>query len=493
MTAAFNDDYEPPVDPRTTAELVDAGELDSGKDWNTYPSPGQPMATARRLMSDLFTTSDGRALVRWRGDWWRYNGNCWDLLDDELDVKEHLWNRLEKVVYLDKDHSERPWAPTTSKVHGLMEPLAILARIPGHLNSPTWITPAKDYPSAARLVSTGNGLLDLATRTLHPHTPKLFSTWALDFDYDPDATCPTWERFLGEVFAHDPAGAELLQEYAGYLVSGRTDMHKALLIVGPRRGGKGTISRIIQQLVGTANAVSPSLGTLGSEFGLAGLIGKPLAVVEDARADDDRRMNTTVERLLNIIGEDAIAVNRKNIDFWHGTLPTRLLVVSNETPRFLDSSGAITSRFMSVRLQASFESNPDTGLGRKLRGELPGIFTWALDGLARLEQQGRFTRPATMDEMHDLMADLASPMQKFLDENYIVTGEENDRLTVSSAHSEFKLWCEQEGLKIVNRDTFVQRVVSTEPRIKFKNTAVDGEPKTRQLFGLKVNPIGFLS
>ena len=41
-----------------------------------------------------------------------------------------------------------------------------------------------------------NGLLDLETRTLLPHTPAFFTTDSLGFSYDPDATCPEWEAFL---------------------------------------------------------------------------------------------------------------------------------------------------------------------------------------------------------------------------------------------------------------------------------------------------------
>ena len=37
------------------------------------------------------------------------------------------------------------------------------------------------------------------------------------------------------------------------------------------------------------------------------------------------------------------------------------------------------------------ESQQDRELARKLRGELPGILNWALDGLIRLRQQGHFT------------------------------------------------------------------------------------------------------
>lgn len=490
MTAATSfANYRPAPDHRTTAELVATGEIESSDDWNTYPSPGLPMANARRLMADIFSTGGKQTLAYWRGAWWLWGGASWEQAEDDLDVKERIWDRLEQATCKTKDGDPIPWAPTTAKVGNLMEPLAIRARIPGRVDAPAWLDGGK-HPPASRIIPMNNGLVDLETGRITGHDPALFTTWHLPFDYDPNATCPTWARFLGDVFAHDPAGELLLQEYAGYLISGRTDLHKALLIVGPRRGGKGTISRTVQRLVGTGNTVSPTLGSLGSEFGLADLIGKPLAVVEDARADDDRRNNTTVERLLNIIGEDAVSINRKNRDYWNGTLPTRFMIVSNETPRFLDSSGAITSRFMSVRLKQSYEHNPDPTLGARIAGELPGIFNWAVEGLHRLDKQGHFTRPATMDEMHDLMADMTSPIARFIEERYTVTGNDADTLKVSDVFTAFKQWAEDQSMRPINRDTFIQRVLSAAPEVSYKNTRIDGR-MGRHFFGVKEQPWEF--
>ena len=45
-----------------------------------------------------------------------------------------------------------------------------------------------------------NGLLDLETGELHPHTPDHRSSIQLPVEYDPEADCPTWHKFVEEVF-----------------------------------------------------------------------------------------------------------------------------------------------------------------------------------------------------------------------------------------------------------------------------------------------------
>ena len=55
-----------------------------------------------------------------------------------------------------------------------------------------------------------------------------------------------------------------------------------------------------------------------------------------------------VERLLSISGEDTLTIDRKYRDPWTGRLPTRFMILTNELPRFTDSSGALASRFVDL-------------------------------------------------------------------------------------------------------------------------------------------------
>src|SRR5690606_1597640 len=152
--------------------------------------------------------------------------------------------------------------------------------------------------------------------------------------------------------------------------SGRTDLHKIMLIVGQTRSGKGTIGRVLTALVGKRNMAGPTLASFGSNFGLAPLLGKPLAIVSDARLRKGSNTHLVVERLLTISGEDTIDVDRKYRDPWTGRLPTRLLILSNELPDFKDASGAIAHRFIVLTTGQSFLGRENPRLTRELLEEL---------------------------------------------------------------------------------------------------------------------------
>ena len=145
------------------------------------------------------------------------------------------------------------------------------------------------------------------------------------------------------------------------------------------------------------------------------MIGKPLAVVSDARLNG-RDSSVVVERLLSVSGEDRLTVNRKYREQWTGTLPSRFMLLSNELPQLGDASAAIAGRFITLLLEKSWLGKEDRTLEPEMRGELPGVLNWALDGLARLEEQGEFTRPAGADDAYRALVDLSSPVKAFIRE-----------------------------------------------------------------------------
>lgn len=105
-----------------------------------------------------------------------------------------------------------------------------------------------------RVVAFANGLLAVegylaGSPRLLPHTPYWVSTVCLPFAFDPAAECPEWLRFLAEVFEADADRVALLQEWCGYCLAPDTSKHKLMMFVGVPRAGKGTIMRLLENLV----------------------------------------------------------------------------------------------------------------------------------------------------------------------------------------------------------------------------------------------------
>jgi putative DNA primase/helicase len=250
------------------------------------------------------------------------------------EVRGELYAFTENALYCnDKGHLVG-WAPNRHKIGDLLEALGAVCLLADDHDQPSWL----DHRATGPVVSMQNGLLDIASYELIPHSPLYFNMTSVPFPYDPAAPEPQrWLGFLGELWPDDVAAIDALGEWFGYVISGRLDLHKILLMVGPTRGGKGAIARILGSLVGMPNVAGPTLNSLSGDFGLAPLIGKSLAVVADMRIAG-RDTNVVVERLLSISGEDTLTVNRKYRDQWTGKLPVRFHIISNELPELGDAS-----------------------------------------------------------------------------------------------------------------------------------------------------------
>jgi putative DNA primase/helicase len=429
------------------------------------PPPTDPHQVARQFMAEHYTDEDGARLLRyWRGDWHAWTGTHWPEVEDRQ-VKSDLWTWLADADYVKpatatKPSEQLPFEPTKYKVANVLDALQACSHLSASVAAPAWLAEAKT--AATEMVAMSNGLLHLPTRILMPHTPSFFTHHALPFEFDPAAPRPRrWLQFLDELWSDDPEAISTLAEVFGYILSGETRQQKMFMLVGPKRGGKGTIARVLTGLLGAHNVAAPTLSGLTSNFGLSPLIGKPLAVVSDARLGSRSDSLIAVERLLSVSGEDSITVDRKYRDPWTGQLPSRFVILTNELPRLTDSSGALASRFIMLLLTQSFYGREDPRLTDELLREAPGIFNWALEGLDRLEQRGAFEQPPSSQAAIQQLADLASPVSSFLrDRCEIGTACEVEK---DELYAAWKQWCEEEGRGPGTKAIFVRDLRAAVP------------------------------
>jgi putative DNA primase/helicase len=460
----------------------------SDEETDLLPAPADPMAVARRILP-FWTSAGHRTLRNWRGVWMRWEQTHWAEVDDK-EIRSAVYQRVERATYIHmtaKGPETRKWAPTKRKVADLMEATAMIVLLPATVDAPAWLTAAPGTPQGP-MVACANGLLHVGTRELHPLDPQFFNLVSVPFACDQAAPEPKrWLKFLESAWPDDAASIEVLQEFFGYVLSGRTDLHKILLIIGPTRSGKGTIARTLTQLIGKANVAGPTLASLTTNFGLAPLLGKPLALVSDARLGG-RENHQVVERLLTISGEDTIDVDRKYREPWTGRLPTRFLILSNELPNFGDASGTIAHRFLVLTMDRSWLGQENFDLERELAEELPGILNWALEGLVRLVGRGRFAEPKSSIEAVTAMEDLASPMSAFVRER--CDKGPARQVPVDELFTAWRSWCEENGRdKPGTKQVFGRNLQATQPQVRMARPR-DGDTRQRVYTGLALRPLG---
>lgn len=449
-----------------------------------YPPPSAPYEVAHKIYRDHALGDMLINLLAWRGGWMAWRTTHWVEID-AAELRQAIYAALSKVFYWQetpKTIEKRAWSPNKHKVIDVLEALAAVVHTSSEVDPPAWLKNGLNSAlrashhgndDAGQTISCRNGLLDLGTRKLVKHTPALFNLVSVPFDYEPNAPEPVvWLSFLASLWGDDHESIALLQEYFGYVLSGRLDMQKLLMLVGPIRSGKGTISRTLAKLMGgRRNVAAPTLASLGTNFGLSSLLGKPLAIISDARLGNTPS-HVVVERLLSITGEDMIDVDRKFREVWTGKLPSRFVILSNELPKFKDSSGAIATRMLILRMSKSFLHREDHELDAKLAPELGGILSWALEGLERLNRKGRFTVPQSSRDDVALMMDLASPTSAFVRERCVRAPEAV--VTRDDLYAAWKIWAESNGHHPGAKSTFGRDLRSVVPEVKDYRTRTGG-------------------
>jgi putative DNA primase/helicase len=419
------------------------------------------MEVARGYVEEHHHHDSGVLVLRhWQGTFWSWRTSHWG--EQEASATRARLYEYTEFAWFEDDDEPRPWSPNRRRIGDLEEALAAVCHLSREVEQPSWL-PGSEAPGG-RIVACANGLLELATRQLLPHTPTFWNAVAVAIDYDPAAPEPSrWLDFLHELWEEDTQQIAALQEWFGYVVAGRTDLHKMLLVVGPTRAGKGVICRVLEALVGRSNVAGPTLSSLRGEFGLQPLIGKSLAVIADARLGGSGT-NTVVERLLSISGEDALTVNIKNRAQWTGRLSSRVVLCSNELPRLGDASGAIAGRFVTLLLERSWFGREDPDLGRKLQAELPGVLNWALEGLERLERQGRFTESEAARAAFAQLQDLASPVRAFVRDACEVDPEAT--VPVETLWRVWKEWAHSNGHREGTKQGFGRDLRAVLPQVR---------------------------
>jgi putative DNA primase/helicase len=415
-------------------------------------SPRRTLPTAEAYAREFNAHADGRTLHGYGGQFMEWRGNRYCEVEVEwLEQRLQRWLNNALRYVLNKQTGEMELVdfesnPTTVKQ--ALDTIRAFVHLPASTVSPSWLDGGHSRPPALELLPCKSLNLHIPTGRILEPTPALFTINALDFDYEPNPEPPErWITFLEQLFGDDLESVELLQEWMGYCLTGDTSQQKMLLLVGPRRSGKGTIGRILTRLVGAGNVVGPTTSSLAGNFGLQPLIEKSLAIVSDARFGGDN-VGTVVERLLCISGEDTLTIDRKFLGSVSMKLATRFMFLTNELPRFNDASTALAGRFLVLRLSHTFYGHEDVTLTDQLLAELPGILLWAIEGWKRLRARGRFVQPRSGEDAIRDMEDLASPVGAFIRDRCVVGV--GHRAWVDDLYNAWKAWCEQDGRNAVS-------------------------------------------
>lgn len=301
------------------------------------------------------------------GEWRRYANGVWPTVDRDL-IKRDITSTLEKAQ-----------SEGVRVSNGLINSVMEIAR--------TKISQATEYWDAdPNYIPCLNGVLHIPTKNLLPHTPDIYATSQLDYDYDPAATCPSFLHALERI----PEATPFLQEFAGYALTTEVKHELAVWFHGVIGSGKSTIIEGLQVMVGKKRHGILGLSQIErSRFALANLPGKTLVT----SFEQPESFLSAAHILNSIISGEAITVEQKFKDEITIIPRAKILWAMNDLPRVSNVNNGIMRRVKVIEFPPLPEGEKDVDLKERVKTEGAGILNWALEGLARLNARGKFDPP----------------------------------------------------------------------------------------------------
>ncbi len=182
------------------------------------------------------------------------------------------------------------------------------------------------------LLNCRNGIIDLETGELLPHDRSYFLTKMIDVEFDKNAHCPAWERFLKLVTGDDENLELFLQLAVGYSLTGRIDEHCLFFLYGTGKNGKSTFTETLRRLFGDYSQRTDIEALMQNYSGRGATASPYIAALSGARftlaseMPEGRRLNESLVK--DLTGGDSITARNlfsnpftftpthKFVDFW---------------------------------------------------------------------------------------------------------------------------------------------------------------------------------
>lgn len=323
-----------------------------------------------------------------------------------------------------------------------------------------------------------NGILDLDTLELRPHTPSERFTNQIPTEFKPDLVATKWLDFLFQILGDDPTKIMLLQEYAGYCLDQNMNLETILFLLGRGANGKSVFANTIHLVMGEDNCETMSLDELRNKNYLADLLGKLVNIATESQGKSEV-YESTLKRLAS--GEH-IKVDRKFKNPFTFKSNCKHIYCLNNLPRVGDKTDAFFRRIISVPFNIQIKREQQIlGLHKQLASEeRSAILNWMIEGYLRLKSQNwQFTKSEQVEQLADEYRKDNNNVLSFVDEVCYL----DDREVFTSnetLYESYKNYCSKAGVQNIKRKAFIHELVEN---FHLKRDKLGGE---RGLEGIRV-------
>jgi len=334
-------------------------------------------------------------------------------------------------------------------------------------------TPELETSPSSDFINLENGILDVWSGELLPHSPKVLSTIRIPIAFDAQASCPRIEEFIGEVFPKD--STQLGWEILGDLVTPDRSIQKAICLVGEGGNGKGVFAQLAVRFVGPSNVSHLSLQKIEKDrFAVAGLYQKLANICTDLPSE--RLEDSSLFKA--ITGCDRITGEFKYQHAFQFTPFARLMFSANHLPTSRDASVAFFDRWLVIPFETRFRGTsreiPRQTLDSNLSSnrEISGALNRALPALRKIRREARFTVTHSTHEQWKEFQRATNPLSLWLEAETVVSGAA--MVGQDELHAAYALACTRAHRPIMTKQMLGRAFKRLRPDLKEAQRMIGG-------------------
>lgn len=310
-----------------------------------------------------------------------------------------------------------------------------------------------------------NGTLHLKTMEFTPHRPEDKLTKHSDVEYNPDASCERFERFMAEITNGDQKKAKFLQKVLGYGLSGDTRFECMFIFYGATtRNGKGTLCESVLKVIGhygcTSQAetigIKPNKSSQMPSEDVARLAG--VRFVNISEPDCSLRLDAALVKTMT--GNDTMNARFLHENSFDFKPQFKLYINTNYRPAISDLTLFSSDRVIIVTFDRHFgEKEQDKNLKElfAMPNSQSAILNWLLDGYRLIQSEGLVIPESVKVAIEEYRKD-SDKVARFTED--CLEKIDGAEVRTSAVYKAYTQWCEDNGCRPENSAKFNQALSS---------------------------------
>lgn len=325
------------------------------------------------------------------------------------------------------------------------------------------------YPKVGQtLLNFRNGTLEISDtkEVMREFEKSDLLTYQLPFDYDEDARCPLFDRYLERVLPEE-SSRRVLGEFLGWVFLRDLKLEKVLVLYGDGHNGKSVFFDVVNALLGAQNVSNYGLSSLSKMENRCALGSALLNFGSEINERCD------ADLFKKLASGEPVEARRLYSDPYILRDYARLAFNANVLPRDTEHTVGFFRRFHIIPFSETIsEAEKDPELAKKIiETELSGVFNWVMVGLRRLRQQRKFSPCSAADKALATYKQESDSTAGFLEEGYWVPSDEK-RVGKGELYKAYQDFCRDSGHAALNKLNFGKRLMGTHKVAEAKSGGV---------------------